>query len=256
MGQIRLVPLAVAMRRAYGVIRLLESRNVGTRSGQHKGAIVMELDRAAQRAAWYDLAAGRRSIRRYDAVAVPAPTIRRLIEAACWAPSAHNRQPWRFAVLEDAAWKDRLARAMGERLRADRLADGDAPELVEADVARSYARIGAAPVVVVVLLDMADMDRYPDKRQRAEYLMAVQSTAMAVQNLLLAAHAEGLGACWMCAPLFCPDVVAEALGLPQGWEPQALVTIGGPANSGKPARREPVESVLWTPSEGVKSRLP
>jgi coenzyme F420-0:L-glutamate ligase/coenzyme F420-1:gamma-L-glutamate ligase len=76
-------------------------------------------------------------------------------------------------------------------------------------------------------------------------LMAVQSTAMATQNLLLAAHAEGLGACWMCAPLFCPDRVAEALRLPKGWDPQALVTLGRPANSGKPAARHPVEAVTW-----------
>jgi coenzyme F420-0:L-glutamate ligase/coenzyme F420-1:gamma-L-glutamate ligase len=150
-------------------------------------------------------------------------------------------------LLEEPAWKDRLARAMGEKLRADRLADGDPAPLVEGDVARSHARISGAPAVVVVALDMADMDRYADKRQRAEHLMAVQSTAMAVQNLLLAAHAEGLGACWMCAPLFCPEVVAASLGLPAGWDPQALVTIGAPANRGKPPVRHPVEAVLWMP---------
>jgi coenzyme F420-0:L-glutamate ligase/coenzyme F420-1:gamma-L-glutamate ligase len=209
----------------------------------------MDLDEFSRRAAWYDLAASRRSIRRYEAAPVPAETLRRIIAAACWAPSAHNRQPWRFAVLEQFPWKDRLARAMGDKLRADRLADGDPADLVEGDVARSYARNATAPAVVVVLLDMADMDRYPDKRQRAEYMMAVQSTAMAVQNLLLAAHAEGLGACWMCAPLFCPEVVGETLGLPKGWEPQALVTIGAPANAGKPPRRNPVEDVLWAPVE-------
>jgi F420 biosynthesis protein FbiB-like protein len=207
----------------------------------------MGLDAASRRDGWYELAAGRRSIRRYGTAPVPAETLRRILSAACWAPSAHNRQPWRFAVLDEAAAKDRLARAMGERLQADRLADGDAADLVAADVARSRARISGAPVVVVVALDMEDMDRYPDKRQRAEYLMAVQSTAMAVQNLLLAAHAEGLGACWMCAPLFCPEVVSAALDLPKGWEPQALVTMGGPANAGKPPMRHPVETVLWTP---------
>jgi nitroreductase len=62
------------------------------------------------------------------------------------------------------------------------------------------------------------MDSYPDeRRRRAEYLMAVQSTAMAAQNLLLAAEQEGLGACVMCAPLFCPEIVANALHLPYGW---------------------------------------
>ncbi len=197
---------------------------------------------------WRELVAGRRSIRRYESEPLPAETVERLIEAARWAPSAHNRQPWRFALLDAPAWKERLARAMGARLRSDRLADGDAASAVEADVARSYARITGAPLAIVVALEMAEMDRYPDeRRRRAEYLMAVQSTAMATQNLLLAAHAEGLGACWMCAPLFCPDTVAAAIGLPPGWEPQALVTLGRPASAGKPARRKPVAEMLWRP---------
>ena len=198
---------------------------------------------------FYSLVADRRSIRRYEASAVPAETLDRVLAAARWAPSAHNRQPWRFAMLTAFDWKDRLALAMGERLRRDRLADGDSVAAIEQDVARSYARITGAPVVIVVALDMADMDRYPDDRRRAEHTMAVQSAAMAVQNLLLAAHAEGLGACWMCAPLFCPDVVAEALALPTGWEPQAIVTLGRPAGRGKPASRRPIEEISWRPGD-------
>jgi nitroreductase len=77
------------------------------------------------------------------------------------------------------------------------------------------------------------MDSYPDtRRKKAEYTMAVQSVAMAVQNLLLAAHAEGLGACWMCAPLFCPEAVREALALSEDWEAQAVITLGAPAGAG------------------------
>ncbi len=183
----------------------------------------------------------RRSIRRYQPAPVPPEALDRLLTAATWAPSAHNRQPWRFARLTEPGPKARLAEAMAARLRADRLADGDAPEGVEADAAKSYARIATAPAVVVAALTLADMDHYPDaKRAQAEHLMAVQSVAMAVQNLLLAAHAEGLGACWLCAPLFCPDVVAQALALPPEWQAQALVTIGYPAGAGKPAVRHPL----------------
>jgi len=197
----------------------------------------------------YRLVTGRRSIRRYTEKTVPDEIIDRILNAARWAPSAHNRQPWRFAILTPSYWKDRLARAMGDRLRRDRLADGDPVASIEQDVARSYARITGAPVVIVVALDMFDMDRYPDQRQRAEHAMAVQSTAMATQNLLLAAHAEGLGACWMCAPLFCPDVVIEALTLPQGWDPQAIVTLGEAARPGKPAVRRPIGEISWRPAE-------
>jgi F420 biosynthesis protein FbiB-like protein len=188
----------------------------------------------------------RRSVRRYTARPVPAEVIERLLTAAIWAPSAHNRQPWRFVVMTQDDTKARLAAAMSSQLRADRLADGDPPEAVDADAARSQARVSAAPVVILASLTLAEMDAYPDdRRAQAEYLMAVQSVALAVQNLLLAAQAEGLGACWMCAPLFCPEAVAVALDLPAGWQPQALVTLGYPGSAGKPPHRRPLaESVV------------
>ena len=124
---------------------------------------------------------------------------------------------------------------------ADRPADGDEPQAIDRDVARSRARIVGAPAVIAVCFTLADMDRYPDaRRAEAERLMAVQSTAMAVQNLLLLAHAEGLGACWMCAPLFCPDTVRAALELPRDWQPQALITLGYSAAPGRSRERRAI----------------
>lgn len=188
----------------------------------------------------------RRSIRRYLDRPVPREALYRLLEAARWAPSAHNRQPWRFAVLEDVARRASLAAAMGERFRADLLADGLAAEAVERQVQRSYERIAGAPVVIVFFVSLLDMDRYSDPaRQDAERLMAVQSVALAAQNLLLQAHAEGLGACWMCAPLFCPDVVRAELSLPDDWIAQGLLTVGYPAET-RQKDREPLETrVAW-----------
>jgi F420 biosynthesis protein FbiB-like protein len=188
-----------------------------------------------------DLVAMRRSIRRYLPLPVARELVDSLLETAVTAPSAHNRQPWRFLVIETQAARENLARSMGERLRADRSRDGDPVDAIDADVARSYARLTGAPVVILVCMTMADMDRYADEsRNQAERLMATQGTAMATQNLLLAAHAAGLGACWMCAPLFCPETVSAALALPSDWEPQAIVTLGYPADRGKPFRRRPV----------------
>jgi F420 biosynthesis protein FbiB-like protein len=187
----------------------------------------------------------RRSIRRYRPEPLPDGVIERLIDAARLAPSAHNRQPWRFVVLQRADQKARLADAMGARLRADRLADGDEPDAVEKDVASSRSRITAAPAVIAVCTTLSDMDRYPDaRRAEAERLMAVQSTAMAAQNLLLLAHAEGLGACWMCAPLFCPDTVKLALELPSDWRPQALITLGRPASAGRRRERRAIADIV------------
>ncbi|MDX1415913.1 MAG: nitroreductase family protein [Candidatus Promineifilaceae bacterium] len=189
---------------------------------------------------------GRRAIRRYQDRPVSRKLLDRLLEAAMWAPSAHNRQPWRFAVLTELQDKQRLAEAMGEQLRRDRMKDGDPREAVEKDVARSFQRITGAPVVIGLFLSMVDMDRYPDARRRkAEETMAVQSVAMAAQNLWLMAHAQGLGACWLCAPLFVPELVRDVLQLPRDWQAQGLMTLGWPAEEKVKGRRPWREAVRF-----------
>jgi nitroreductase len=90
-------------------------------------------------------------------------------------------------------------------------------------------------------------DNYPDaRRQQAEYLMSVQSVAMAGQNLLLAAHAEGLGGVWVCAPLFAQEAVRQALNLPGEWHPQGMLLLGYPAVVPKTRPRRPVSEVTRT----------
>lgn len=186
----------------------------------------------------------RRSVRRYLPKPVPIEVIEQLLQVGTSAPSAHNRQPWRFAVLTSDQPKVALANAMGDRLRKDRRGDKDPDADIEADVARSFARITGAAAVIIVCLSMEDMDVYPDSlRSSNEHRMAVQSTAMAGQNILLAAHIAGLGACWLCAPLFCPDTVGQVLKLEPHWEPQGMITLGYPANTGKPFIRRPVSDV-------------
>jgi len=127
---------------------------------------------------------------------------------------------------------------MNAVLQADLAGDGLPADQIQAQAARRRARLTRAPVLILLCLTMSDMDDYPDeKRRRAEWIMATQSLALAGQNLLLAAHAEGLGACWLCAPLFCPDVVRETLDLPSDWEPQAFISLGWPAESPVKARQ-------------------
>lgn len=200
--------------------------------------------------------ARRRSTRRYLSAPVQRSVVQRLLHAACQAPSAHNRQPWRFVVIQDRSSQESLADTMGERLREDRTKDGDDPHIIERDISRSRARLTEAPALILVCADMRDMDGYPDERRRAaEHAMALQSTAMATENLLLAAEEEQLGACIMCAPLFCPDVVITTLGLPQGWEPQMLVTIGFPEKRGPERPRLSLSEVaIWRTGEGQVAR--
>jgi F420 biosynthesis protein FbiB-like protein len=207
-------------------------------------------------AAAHRLMQGRRSIRRYRGDAIGRDVLDRLFLSAGAAPSAHNRQPWRYLVIEDAAAKAALARAMGERLAADRARDRDPPDAIARDVARSYARITGAPVLILVCLTLEEADAYPDEvRSRAEFLMAVQSTAMATQNLLLAAHAEGLAACWMCAPLFCPDVVQASFDAPPAWQPQGLITLGVPADAGRERPRKPLEAFVRYAADARSDRI-
>jgi coenzyme F420-0:L-glutamate ligase / coenzyme F420-1:gamma-L-glutamate ligase len=182
------------------------------------------------------VARGRRSVRQYQTRAVPRPLIEQILEAARWAPSPHGRQPWRFVVLTRPERRARLAEVMGSEWKRNLEMDGEPPEVVAIRLDKSHQRILQAPVIVIPCLYLADLDRYPDPvRQSAEETMAVQSLGAAIQNMLLAAYSLGLDSGWMCAPLFCPEIVSNALGLQAALTPHALITVGYAASD--PVRR-------------------
>lgn len=196
--------------------------------------------------AFQQLVRSRRSIRRYQQYPIAKEILIDLIEAATWAPSAHNRQPWRFCVVTSDFAKQNLSRNMADRWRRDLTADGSDQKMIEKRVAISHARITSAAALVVACMTMQEMDDYPDeKRSHAEWAMATQSVALSCQNLLLSAHAHGLGACWMCAPLFVPELVRSSLDLPADWQPQALITLGYPAETKEKERAAPESLTLW-----------
>jgi F420 biosynthesis protein FbiB-like protein len=181
---------------------------------------------------------GRRTVRYYRPDSVPRAVLTAVLAAAAHAPAPHHRPPWRLVVLTRPEAKARLAAAMGAAWAADLRADGVAEARIAALVAGSRARITGAPAVVVLCTDDATLDRYPDaRRQAAEQTMAAQSAGAALQNVMLAAHAHGLATCWMCAPLFCPAVVAAALQLAPTLRPQALLTLGYAAQPPPPRPR-------------------
>jgi coenzyme F420-0:L-glutamate ligase/coenzyme F420-1:gamma-L-glutamate ligase len=171
----------------------------------------------------------RRSIRRFKPDRIPESVIENILATATFAPSAHNRQPWRFCVVTDLSVKARLAQAMAIDFERDLTLDGAPPEKIQSQIKRSRDRLTSAPVAILLCLDMSEMDVYPDeKRQYAERLMAVQSIAAAGLQLLLAAHAEGLGGVWVCSPLFAQATIQRTLGLTESWEPQAMFFVGYP----------------------------
>ena len=146
--------------------------------------------------------------------------------------------------MADLSVKARLAEAMAEDFERDLLRDGVAPEKIQAQIKRSTERLTSAPVVILLCLDMSEMDAYPDaNRQHAERTMAMQSVAAAGLQLLLAAHAEGLGGVWVCSPLFTQETISKTLDLPKTWEAQAMFYIGYMAQNPEPRERKNIESI-------------
>ena len=118
------------------------------------------------------------------------------------------------------------------------------PAEIQKRTTRSRERIITAPVVIILSVDMTDMDVYPDeKRNQAEYLMAVQSVANAGMQMLLAAHAEGLGGVWVCSPLFVQETIHNILELPKTWEPQAMFFLGQPQDIPEVRERKSIREI-------------
>ena len=194
-----------------------------------------------------ELIQSRRSVRRFSDRVVSRDDLARLFEAARWAPSNHNRQPWRFLVIEDKQQINRLAETVRQKL-SQKLADLPEPAASHIGEFTHYATCFAnAPVLLVVL----------HKRPvsvSASLLAGIKnpelvsweplSVAMAIQNLLLSAQALGLGSCVLTGPLLVPEVFAAELTLPAGHEMTCLVALGHPAETPSPPRRKTVEQIV------------
>jgi coenzyme F420-0:L-glutamate ligase/coenzyme F420-1:gamma-L-glutamate ligase len=186
----------------------------------------------------------RRSVRRFKADPIPDSVIKEILLTSTFAPSAHHRQPWRFVVLTDSSAKKYLADSMAVAFQKDLQQDNLPQEEVDKLINRSKSRINSAPVLIMLCLDMKDMNKYEDKkRKRAEFLTATQSVANAGMQLLLAAHAEGLGGVWVCSPIFAQDTVQNALEISKDWEPQAMFLIGYPSDIPKVRERKKLEEI-------------
>jgi len=144
---------------------------------------------------------GRRSIRTFKNQNVPDKMIAKLIDAARWAPSAGNIQPWEFVIITKPTVKKKLAQA-----------------------ALNQTHVEEAPVVIVVCADEKRAAMGYGNRGRTLY--CIQDTAAATQNLLLTAYSLGLGSCWIGA--FNEDEAKEALNAPEGIRPLAIIPVGYP----------------------------
>lgn len=160
----------------------------------------------------------RRSVRRFEDAEIPEATLGRILECARLAPSAGNRQPWLFLVVRNRELKQRL---------------------VEAALGQTF--IAQAPVAIVVCADVPrSTERYGE---RGRTLYCLQDTAAAIEHILLAANAFGLGSCWVGA--FDEDKVARIFGLDQKvHRPVAIIPLGTPAESPSPRPRRSIDEIV------------
>ncbi|HLY74372.1 MAG TPA: nitroreductase family protein [Planctomycetota bacterium] len=196
----------------------------------------------------------RRSVRLFRSDCPPREQIERLIEAAITAPSASNKQPWRFIVVTNREKISELASFV--RAAVDRIAHHVEPASQEAF--RSYGdyftRFDQAPVVIValfrsltVLSNLVDAAIDPADRERIRVMeenSGLIGVSMAIENLLLSAHEMGLGASGMTGPLVAVDHLKKALEVSPSWDIAALIPVGYPAEQPLAPDRKPAQRVM------------
>jgi len=191
-----------------------------------------------------------RSMRRLKADAVPNELVRRILEAAVCAPSGGNMQRWRFVVVRDPQIKQTVGALYGrawDEIVAPRYRAGEpAPGTTRDRFLRMLNSAGhlahhihEAPVWIV-----------PCLQGDAPTRTSGSSIYPAVQNMLLAARALGLGATLTTLYLSFEKEAEAALGLPPDWHSYALIPIGYPLGRFGPVRRVPLEEVVYTDQWG------
>jgi len=162
---------------------------------------------------FYEVIKKRRSIRGYEDRAVEEDKLKRILEAARIAPSAANRQPWYFVVVKREDVKENLKGAYNKEW------------------------FWKAPVIICA----CGIEKEAWRRKDGKSYLDVD-VSIAMDHLILAATAEGLGTCWIAA--FDSSEVKRILNLPRGIEPIVLTPLGYPATSPKPFFRKPLEKIV------------
>ncbi len=184
----------------------------------------------------YDAIRHRRSHRLYKPDLPPREVLERIIEAALWAPSGVNLQGWELTVMAGQVRDDFVALVrQAVKYLQPRLQQAGLPEAAQEQVMKFFENLGGAPVVVAVTIIKAG-DASANKT-------LTQSGAALMQNLLLAAHAEGLGTCWMTGANYLEDEILKFLGKTEQ-QLLAITPIGYSAKEPPAPPRKPRE-VRW-----------
>ena len=181
----------------------------------------------------------RRTIRSFGPGEVSRGAVEEAVRAACTAPAPHDARPWSFTAIWSAAAKRGLAGAMAEAWRDDLRRDGAEASAIERRLSPDDALLGTAPVLIVPWLSFDAAPDYPDEeRRRAERERFLLSAGAAIQNLLLALHAQGVASCWVASSLFARGAARAALGMGESWFPMGTVAAG-PMDAGAAAPPRP-----------------
>lgn len=202
-----------------------------------------------------------RAVRRLKPDPIPGDVLHRVLEAATWAPTGGNRQPWRIIVVKDSERKKRLGALYADRwsgfAKMYRKLLDNMPEEAKKKTEKMLdagdylgAHFGEAPVIAIFCFNPKEMAITDAKLDRVS-VVGGGSVYTAVENLLIACRAEGLGCVLTTLLCECEPEVRELLGIPQPWGTAAAIPIGYPILRGHgPISRRPVEELTYTDAWG------
>lgn len=202
---------------------------------------------------FFDVVAARRSIRKFKPDAIPLTDLKEIVRVGTLAPSASNKQMWKFIVITNRVLINKMHDVVSAKYEALALetqtygVDGLVRSM------KPYATLFKnAPALLVVLqepyrgkLDSALLTAGYEtvELMKKHGYGGPQSVGAAIQNICLAAEAKGYGTCWMCAPLTAQDELCALLEVENPWLIAALVPIGVPDEAPEPRPRKPFEEV-------------
>jgi nitroreductase len=212
----------------------------------------------------YDVMSTLRAVRRLRPDAIPPDVLDRVLQAACWAPTGGNLQPWRIIVVRSPEHKQALAEVYAPewktytefgRRRAERqgLPEADMATLERTLAAGDYLaeHLADAPAILLFIADPAMM-AITDKNLDRISMVGGGSVYTAVQNAMLACAAEGLGCTLTTLHCIREPEVKAALGIPESWATLAMVPIGYPVGRGHgPITRRPPAELVFDDAFGV-----
>jgi len=163
----------------------------------------------------------RRSIRKFRPDPIPEEHLDKVLEAARLAPSAGNRQPWRFVVVKDETTRARMA-----------------------DLADNQTFVGSAPVVIAAF---GDPDDSPASYRQDPMVAYKQDPMIAVEHMCLVAVELGLGTCWIgpASPNYDVEEIKRLLGIPERMYMTCLLPLGYPDHSPNARSRKPREKIIF-----------